>query len=175
MKFKLGCLVMLLASIGYSQESFTTKTTHSLGLHLGTTTGTGFSYRYWPNKIGLQVTTIPIFNGNKNNYVSAGLSGLYLIKEHNRLNVFGYLGTHYIYRTYLQTFPTGTFNMYGYPNYEERIVAENIINIGFGFGTTINILPELSLSLQTGYGFYDISENLNGNLSGEIGLYYHLK
>ena len=65
--------------------------------------------------------------------------------------------------------------MYGYPNYEERIVAENIINIGFGFGTNINILPELSLSLQTGYGFYDISENLNGNLSGEIGLYYHLK
>ncbi|MFD1550886.1 hypothetical protein DNU06_05210 [Putridiphycobacter roseus] len=175
MKFIFIVTSILISCMSQAQESYTTKVTHSIGLHAGLSTGYGFSYRYWPKRIGLEVTAIPIFNGNKNAFVSSGLSGLYLIKEYNRLNVFGYLGAHYIYETSFQYVNSKVLDDFGNSIYEEKLVTNNTINVGLGFGTNINILKELSLSLQTGYALYNIVENLGGNLTGEIGLYYHLK
>ena len=102
---------------------------HHLGLHAGSTTGLGFSYRYWPAKLGFQVTGIPIFNGDNRNYISGGVSLLYLFKENKVVDLFGYIGNHLILETneyvYYYDYQTGL--------YETEIVTNEsyIIVVGF--------------------------------------------
>lgn len=174
MKSILIFISLSIINFSWCQSPYETKATHSLGLHAGTTTGVGFSYRFWPDRIGIQVTGIPIFNGNKESWVSMGLSGLFLIKEHRHLNIFSYLGAHLIQDRGLKNVPTGQIDMYGSPIYGLEDITTNYLNLGLGFGANINILKELSLSIQTGYGLYNISDQIGGNMIFETGLYYHL-
>jgi len=135
-----------------SAQDSKTKAPHSIGLHAGAISGLGFSYRYWPSKLGVQITTIPIFRKNGNHFFSAGLSALYTLNEGEKVDLYGYLGNHIL---------STSKN----PNV--------IYNVGVGFGFKINFLESMDFNMQAGYGMYDLTNQFFTSLTGELGLYYH--
>ena len=151
---------LLIVSTSHAQnDSFIYK--HSLGLSGGLSTGLGFSYRYWPKKIGVQVTGIPVFSTNRF-FSSSGLSVLAKIRDLNNIRLFGYLGTNLFYSRSKSVW-TGDINE-----------SYNFFS-AVGAGLRFNFLEAFDLNLQTGYGvFYQPNSNFYRTaLSGEIGLYYH--
>lgn len=137
------------------------KRKHYLGMHAGSTTGYGVSYRYWPDKLGLQVTLFPYISSD-NSFLSLGISGLMKVHELEKLDVFLYLGNHFRY--------SQDKYYYNYNQYE----IDNYFNwsIGFGGGLNIRIAKILRLSVMTGLGNYDILNNYQLTFAGEVGFYY---
>jgi hypothetical protein len=165
-------IIIVFLSINLSAQN---NTKHYLGGHAGSISGLGFSYRYWPKKLGFQLTTIPIFQTNKRNFISAGVSALYLLKEGKNIDLYSYVGFHFINRKYVDFYP----DIYG--NLIEQISTQQITNTGIGLGFRINLLKVLDLSLQGGYGFYktnnsqyNFNPNYSLNFAGGVGLYYHI-
>ncbi len=134
---------------------------HYLGVHAGSTTGFGVSYRYWPKKFGLQATIFPYLSSS-NSFLSLGISGLMKVHEMEKLDVFLYLGNHFRY--YRDNY------YYDYNQYETT--TELNWSIGFGGGLNIRIARVLRLNLMTGLGNYDITKNYQLTFAGEIGFYY---
>ena len=158
-----------------AQEEKTEDTTptfyrHSLGFSAGGTTGLGFSYRhFFPNRLGFQVTGVPIFGGG-DFFSSTGLSLMYIFKEHEKVDLFSYLGNHLIYErfTYYQapiTFPD--------PQPGDEVIKERLTyNIGFGAGVNIHFWEFIDLSLKAGYGIYNVNSSPATNIAAGIGVYY---
>ncbi len=168
------CSTMLILTLGHAQnDSINYK--HSLGLSAGSSTGLGFSYRYWPKKVGFQLTGIPIFSTNTI-FTSVGLSGLLKIKDFSKISLYGYFGNHMIYEksTYFETFfdpITGTVTETGV-----KIVSQNYTySTALGVGIKFNFWQVLDFNLQTGYGaIFNFNPNqYRTTLAGEAGLYYH--
>lgn len=166
-KICLPILIFLFTALTFGQEE-QTNTPHHLGLNLGSTTGIGFSYRYWPNKIGFQVTGIPIISPGGRSFSSIGLSLLYLLQENKKIDLFGYLGNHFIITTsnnYLYNPNTGV-------GMTKKVTNANY-NVGVGLGLRLRLHQKLNLNLQSGYGVYQIgNKSILGTIAGEIGLYY---
>jgi hypothetical protein len=152
-----------------SRQSFK----NGLGLHAGAATGLGFSYRYFPEKWGIQVTGIPVFNGDKNYFASSAISVLYKIKEHKKVDLFGYLGNHLIFQRYQEYlyYPDPWPDPWVEP--EPTYTTSRRYNVALGVGVNIQLWEILDLSLQAGYGLSSYNNSpLTTLLSGEIGLYY---
>lgn len=169
---KLALLFAVLFSIGtlnaQEQEAAVELGPHHIGLHAGSSTGTGFSYRYWPTRWGVQVTGIPIFRQGST-YASFGASALYMLKDNDRVDLFSYFGNHLIYNSYetlIYDPATGT--------YSEGKETFSLDNMGLGLGLKVTIFDVINLNFQAGYGVYDIFNDPFTFLTGEFGLYYQL-
>jgi hypothetical protein len=141
---------------------------HQFGIHAGATTGLGLAYRYWPKKIGLQFTTVPVFYQGNDYYVSTGLMAMYKLKEAKTYNMFFYYGNHMI-------FQSNSYIMYDpYPavTYSEHRTDELVWNTGMGLGFNIHFDSQFSMDLMMGYGLYDISNDIHTMLAGEVGFFY---
>ncbi|MDX1349169.1 MAG: hypothetical protein R3279_02915 [Putridiphycobacter sp.] len=146
--------------------------THSLGLHAGSSTGLGLSYRYWPSKFGFQLTGIPIFRENGGHFISAAATGLYEIKQGNLVDFYGYWGNHLL----------SIKDKYSYYEYDQSgnmTLVENIsfstqYNIGLGIGFRCHITDDVDFDIQGGYGIFNVTNNIYTFPSGELGLYYRL-
>jgi hypothetical protein len=141
---------------------------HYIGLHAGTTTGYGLSYRYWPTKLGVELTTAPKFMPGNDYKISAGLSVLYTVLENKYIGLYSYLGNSILssnegYSIYDSNTGISTYENAKWTQY----------NIGLGMGFKVNLFKELDFNVQTGYGLYDITNDLRTNLTGEISMYYH--
>ena len=158
--------ILLFCFIGFSQSSddyvITNKDSlkadespkQAFGLNLGSTTGLGFTYRFFPNKFGFQLTAIPIFLGNGETFVSAGASLMYKVKESRRIDLFGYLGNHLIF-----------FAGNNSSNYSHQI--------GLGAGINMHVwIDVLDISIQLGYGAYDVNHSPVSFLAAEFGFFY---
>ena len=147
-------LLSLLAINVYSQRVDSTKSSiskHHLGFHIGSTTGLGISYRYWHNRIGAQVTTMPFISKDNGNFYSLGLSFLYVLKDNKKADLIGYIGNHFL-----------------------SIDTKLNYNLGLGIGLKVDFFEVLDFSLQAGYGIYNLQDSPSSLPTGEIGLYYHL-
>jgi hypothetical protein len=146
---------------------------HSLGLSGGVSTGLGFSYRYWPKKVGFQVTGIPILS-NVEIFSSVALSGLITIKDFSNIRLFGYFGNHLIYNRngyiLLAEDPiTGEVK-------ETKVTSDRYTYItALGVGFRFNFWEILDFNLQAGYGnIFDFDSNpFRTTFAAEVGLYYH--
>jgi len=155
-----------------SQNTFAQKDTipfsnsykHNIGLSSDLVSGSGISYRYWPNRYGVQITALPVFNKKKGHYVNIGITALYTINDGEKVDLYGFIGNHF---SSSKTIFTDTYTN------EKIIKVINSYNIGFGFGFKFELNQYLNFNLQTGYGFYDIPSNFNANLSAGVGLYYN--
>ncbi len=131
---------------------------HHFGVSAGLTTGFGISYRYWPSKFGLQITALPTVIQNNGSVTSFGASVLYMLKDKEKLDLYGYFGNSILY-------------IKGSNNNNSNLTY----NTGLGLGVKFKIFDELNINTQVGYGGLDLS---NGSpifsIVGEIGLYYHL-
>lgn len=130
---------------------------HSLGAAAGFTTGYGLSYRYTPNKFGLQVVLGPSYNGYSTN-ISFGLTFLYKLIVNNKSNLFLYQGNHMYYSR------RDAYHIY-------EATSERIWFNGIGIGFEFLLGDRVSFNLMGGYAGYNSFESLN--MTGEIGLFYN--
>lgn len=143
------------------------ETKHHIGFSYGTTTGYGLSYRFWPKKLGVQITTLPIIKSGNFQFgikksLNIGISGLYTLKDNKFVDLYTYLGNVITLEEYYGDFPPYSTTQ---PRY----------NIGVGLGMKFEFLQDLNFNIQYGYGLYNIaSEYLYTDFTGEIGLYYQL-
>ncbi len=158
-----------------STEPSEKKTIHELGLSAGLTTGSGFSYRYWPGKFGVQLTTIPpLLEDGKLDYFNGGLSLLMSIKDGKDGKFFVYAAgsfttDHEYYTDYIPLYYDDPYGSY------VEVPAKSIdesINAGIGLGFDIYAGKYFGLNLQGGYGLRDIGKSINTILTVEAGLYY---
>ena len=138
----------------------------SLGAGVGFTTGYGASFRYTPNKFGVQVNFSPLYNKSPTFdeatlQISAGITFLYSLIEAENTCFYLYQGNH--------------FNHYYNPKanivlYEDNETEYNRFNNGIGVGIQFIILKRVGLDIMGGYAFYDNFEKLS--ITGEAGLFY---
>mgnify|MGYP000713519805 CR=1 FL=1 len=155
--------ILSLNSTAQAQTPTKTKLNHHLGLHTSSLGGLGFSYRYWPGKMGVQVTALPVFRKKKGHFVSLAANLLYTLKEGRKVDLYTYTGIHYV------GVKSSEFTS------NQGVITSNkseSINLGLGIGFKINLTEFLNLNLQTGYGFYNINNDFISTMAGGVGLYY---
>jgi hypothetical protein len=125
---------------------------HALGVAAGFTTGYGLSYRFFPNKFGVQTTFAPYSDNNRATY-SIGLTLLYKISESENINLLLYQG-----------------NQYYYNKNKDNNTVSKYFNNGLGIGIEFIIQKRFSCNFMGGYAGY---ENFNKvNFTAEVALYY---
>jgi hypothetical protein len=134
---------------------------NEFGGQAGFTTGVGLSYRHWFNKVGFQITALPIKTDNFRFY-SAGITGLYSFIDSKYVKVFGYIGNHYYYREYEE--------ITLFDNTDDDMTTKQSYNIGFGPGFAFGRI--VTFNLMIGYGLFDVLGEFNMFPTGEIGLYF---
>jgi hypothetical protein len=136
---------------------------HSVGLSGAISSRIGFSYRYWPKTIGVQVTGIPIFSSD-HFLSSSGLTVLFKIRDFSNIRLYGFVRNNMNYQEFSYFEGGGQI--------ESKLF---IFNSDVGAGIKLNFLEIFDLNVQTGYGvnFYPKSQSIQTRLAGEIGLYYH--
>lgn len=144
-----------------SKESFK----YNLGFGAGFMTGYGLSFKYMPQKWGVQANVGPYFDGETERY-SLGLTFLYRLIEAEKTNFYLYQGNHYRYNTYVDYIYTGPKQ--GEPFEVKRM--EEYIYSGVGMGVEVILADRISLNFMAGYGFYDNFRRLN--ITGETALYF---
>jgi hypothetical protein len=163
LKLIIVCLLVTIGAFAQNSDTPNPKRIHEIGAHIGATTGIGLSYRYWPTKVGVQVTMLPIKTSDETMF-NLGVTGLYSIYNSRLIRFFGYLGNNLVYDKY-KYYDYG----YGYYSGNSKTTKYNIgFGPGFSFGTRIRI------NIMAGYGLYDIFNEFNIYPTGEIGLYFCL-
>lgn len=167
---KIFFLVLVSTLVGnlFAQENTTKPQTHHIGIFASSGSGSGLSYRYWPNKLGVQVTTLPIFNRNGGHDINIGANLLYTIQRHKFIDLYAFLGNEFINSRI-------KYSMYDeFGNLTQIDETYNRYNASLGLGLKINFLEVLDISTQAGYGVFNINNSPYTNISAGIGLYYHL-
>lgn len=119
------------------------------GINAGITTGLGFSYIYWPKKDGLQVTFLPLFDKNNQNY-SLSLTYLRFLTQYQNLNLFMFVGNHLTNIFYTET------------NY----------NVGIGPGIQASS-GAVKFHFMLGYGVLAIPSSIMSRPTVEGGIFYN--
>lgn len=136
---------------------------HSLGFAAGTSTGYGLSYRFTPNRFGVQATFMPLMN-ERETRLSIGLTFLYTLVEAEKCSLFLYQGNHLLHRQY-------EAYAYGWPwPPEELTVRDTQMTHGLGVGMEFILAQRVGLNLMGGYALYDHLKTLD--FTGEVGLYF---
>ncbi len=146
---------------------------HQFGLNMGSATGIGLSYKYWPGKLGIQMTFLPIHVNSEWNdlldvqgfaenflpytrseeetkFISIGLAGFLTLKEYRKYRLISYLGNHLIFKE-----------------------NDEIYNIGGGVGISFD--AKVSFNLMIGYGAYDITNSAMMFPTAEIGFFFRFE
>lgn len=139
---------------------------HSLGLHAGLTTGIGLSYRFRPNRFGVQATFGPLKTEERTD-INAGVSFLYVLFTHKDLNFFLYQGNSFRYSESTERVYNPALGIN-----ENVQVEESFTNHGFGFGTEFIGYDRIGLNLMVGYGAFENFKLIN--VTGEVGVYVYL-
>jgi hypothetical protein len=162
--------IMLFFNLSGQETEIKHNRNNEIGIHAGSTTGLGLSYRHWFGKAGLQLTGIPIKTDNTEIY-SIGLTALYTFYEAHYIKVFGYLGNHYFVDKEYGTDQFWNHNSYDpFSSPENNTFEHASYNIGFGPGFAFGKI--VTFNLMIGYGFYDVLYAFDMYPAGEIGVYY---
>jgi hypothetical protein len=132
----------------------------SVGAGVGYTTGYGASFRYTPNKFGVQANFTPMYNESITQ-ISAGITFIYNIIETEKTCFYLYQGNHLYYYNWRTA------------NYYQQLWNDTEytrFNNGVGVGIQFIILKRVGLDIMGGYAFYENFKRLG--LTGEAGLYY---
>ena len=161
---------VFITSFTNAQKLESAFSSHYLGMNAGFSTGIGLSYRYWPSKLGVQVSCIPFKTEKSWNdllnikeiyknygidvqdkkFISLGITGLLTIRQYERFNIFSYWGNHFLIQK-----------------------KSTIYNSGCGIGFAVN--RPFGFNLMVGYGVYDILDHVNLLPTIELGFFYHLR
>ena len=133
---------------------------HSLGVGAGLTTGYGLSYRFLPNKIGVQTTFAP-YNSKFEFKFNIGVTFLFRLIEAERTHLLLYQGNQYLYSKYKPL-------SYHIRYLEEHETSQ--FNNSIGLGIEFIIMRRVSFNLMGGYAAYENFDRIS--FTGETGLYF---
>lgn len=148
------------------EKALSVNKTHAVGFAAGFTTGYGLSYRYFPNRFGLQVTFSPFKRGEEQRH-SFGITFLHELMDNGKINFFLYQGNHFLYdEDIVFSYPP--------PNYtsvERKTISRNY-NHGIGVGTEFRMGSKITMNVMTGYAAYDSFNSLS--ITAELGIFFQL-
>lgn len=152
---RLLCTVLLLfictASIGQGQSII--EGDYQIGMLNKSSSKKGFIFNLRKERIGLKISTLPLFSKGHKVYSSLGVSGLFNLKTDKHTLVYGYAGAQRI------TTKIG----------EKR----NHLNLGAGLGLNAKVKDAIELICQVGYGSLNsFKSNQLTTVISEVGLYY---
>ena len=174
---------IFLISFSFSQKSEKRRGEHGIGFQIGGTTGHGLTYRYYGNKIGVQVSALPIFLQNNRFLMSTGLTGMYKVAESKRIDLVGYLGGHYFTRQPEKIVEENQPNV-NEPNtlLDQHIIAELLtggseaynrasmsMSVGLG-GILYSKSRFVNFNFFTGYAVYSLNREPLSFLSMSVGI-----
>ena len=141
-----------------SVDNNSIKYKYALGIGAGYSTGYGLSFKFTPNKFGIQTIFGPFSNRDMDQF-SIGVTLFYILIETKITNLFLYQGNHLNYSIY-------------HPSLYDGLINEKTkyFNNGVGFGIEFNFSKRFSFNLMCGYAFYENFERLG--LTGETSLYF---
>ncbi|PHR46984.1 MAG: hypothetical protein COA32_08660 [Fluviicola sp.] len=183
---------VFMISFSYGQETEKKKAEHGIGFQIGGTTGHGLTYRYYGNKIGVQVSALPIFMQNDEFLMSAGLTGMYKIAESKRIDLVAYLGNHFVTRD-PEVIINESDNQTIQPNQpvsnsllDQHILAKLLTggseayqrlsyNMSIGLGGVLHSKNRfINFNFFTGYGIYSLNREPLSALSLTVGITFKL-
>ena len=140
----------------------------AIGVHFGTSTGSGLSGRFSINKAALQATVFAFTSGKDTDYdgfirFNAGLNYLLPLKEYSNSRFYLIAGGAYLYESEQE------WNTQNWDTYHRFTLG---VGPGFEF-VPINSVPELRLNVEL-----PLTINQNRQITMLIpaaGLYYHFK
>lgn len=138
---------------------------HQIGGAGDLRSGFGFSYRYWPNKWGIQTTFLPLFSSSYYD-IDFGLSGLLKVHENKIVDLF-------VYISYMENFGKEECGINYITNKPEYDYFQQI-DISFGPGFNLHLCKVIDMNLTFGYGIYDVANDYETNFTGSVGLFYKL-
>jgi hypothetical protein len=156
-------ILFILTHLQAQEEPDINNYKNEFGAHAGFTTGLGLSYRHWFDRIGLQLTAIPVKTDDFY-LASMGLSGMYSLKKMKYVRVYLYVGNHFM------VLDDYTYDYDRMGNYVETKTKESRYNIGFGPGFSFG--KTVAYNIQFGYGLYDVTNKFNMYPTLEMGVYY---
>lgn len=127
---------------------------NQIGAFVGGSSGYGLSYRYFKNKNGVQIATIPIFSKEEAHF-SIGAEYLHSLYRVKRINLYSYVGYHFNYQKNQSAYDDfsiiGPYNVeYDYYR-DEKEMSASIFGIGVGFELMAG--NHVGFNWQFGYGF----------------------
>jgi ribosomal protein S4E len=137
---------------------------HAIGFTAGEIIGTGLSYRFCPDRLGVQ-GTLGIEIDESTTQYSTAIAFFYKIIKAGKTNLFIYQGNNV---KYVKLPP------------DLNLTTKVYVNIGVGLGVEVIILKRISLNVMGGYAYFgDFYEhpgfgesNSHFGLNGEMGLFY---
>lgn len=174
--FIISIIALSFSSMLLAQESTVSNTKsepernsapHEIGLAAGFVTGYGLSYRYWPKKIGVQLTAFPLIS-NDESYISAGLTGLVELDSRDWYRFFAFVGGNMNIQSY------NDYYYDGYPYSTETMVRVEETRYTVGFGPGIEFTPggRIGLNIMTGFQYYYENKDNWGTLPTIEGAIY---
>lgn len=181
---------VFMVSFSFGQETEKKKAEHGIGFQIGGTTGHGLTYRYYGNKIGVQVSALPIFMQNNEFLMSAGLTGMYKIAESNRIDLVAYLGNHFVTRD-PEIIIDETQSIQPNQPISNSLLDQHILaklltggseayqrlsyNMSIGLGGILHTKNRfINFNFFTGYGIYSLNREPLSALSLTVGITFKL-
>jgi len=137
--------------------------------------GVGFSYRYMPKKLGVQLTALP-FGKKDNLWLNAGISLFYSLHSfaNKKINIYSFIAGSGIYTH------TNHYRWYysGYEVNESPYCAYREVDIrwnaGPGLALDINLGKTAKVNFMLGYSVFDFTDNYRFTVDGGFGFYFKL-
>ena len=174
-KWLIVAMVLLASSSIYAQEQTENKEEetfkHSVGLGAGISTGYGFSYRYFPKRIGVQANFIPIKDTTRL-IVSAGVTFLFRLGKIDEFTFYAYQANHYFYKE--QTSYEIDYSYQSVPPYNyietttETLEEGEYFNNGMGIGGEYVHRERFGFNLMAGYSQQENFKRLDFTIEAAI-------
>jgi hypothetical protein len=164
MKFKILTLVVMLfliAVINTSGQETLKRNPHGIGLNIGSFSGGGLTYNYFPKKFGFQTNVFIVNETYQNGFNFMGIIGgsmMYSVQRKEHFNIFFHLTNSYWYERSKSESP-----------YDGHVFHYDAGQYQIGTGPGLEIYSEhFSWTFFYGFGFYNNFETfftLGGGVS----------
>jgi hypothetical protein len=116
------------------------------GVNAGYTSGLGFSYAYWPGKLGVQVSVLPISTDDIYLF-SIALTPFYTLSKTKYFKSYLFLGNH-------------------------LVTNNEVTEYNIGFGPGIEVGSRVVYSVRGGIGLFDVTNTFCILPTFEMGLFF---
>lgn len=155
MKTRIFFTLLLISTLSFGQSIYeTNKVVHRIGLHAGTTSGVGLSYKASiHDKYMVQLTTLP-FASQDNKTIISGLNLGYKFLNNRTFDILFMVSTGHFFRS-------ATYEDYVYDvNYNYSTVTRtqitNSLSSSVGLGFELGNIDLFKFNFQVGYAIYDM-------------------
>lgn len=146
MKYVFFLCFFISGILTFSQNAGNNETVkkHAVGITLGSFSGYGLTYKYFPGKFGFQVNNF-LYASQDNTNIALGGSFLYSLSRFEKFNIYYHLSSAFFYREFMS---------YDWLTGDEVKRFNRDFNPGTGVGIEVH-WERISCSVYYGIGFYN--------------------